>query len=113
MKNNLVRKLLIVTLAMNALPLLAQEATAAGPEGKHIGLPIDWSSRHVVHSVAIDQDFEKAAGHEPRLLFNYFQRKHALEATQAGRLRGAQVRKSSVQRDWNLTLGSGTVAPNM
>src|SRR4051812_46805663 len=113
MNSNLVRKILVITLVLNVLPLLAQEGAAASPEGKHIGLPIDWSSRHVVHSVALDQDFEKAASREPRFLFNHFQRKNALEATRAARWRGAQIRKSSVQRDWNVTLGSGTVAPNM
>src|SRR4051812_41595581 len=113
MNSNILRKLLATVLVAYALPVVAQDGAAAGSEKNRVGVPIDWSSRRVLHSMTLDKEFEGAASHEPRILFQYFQRNNARLATQAGRMRGSLPRKTAIQRDWNFTLGSGTIAPNM
>src|SRR4051812_48527547 len=94
---------------------VAQEEAAAQSHSGHVGLPIDWSSQHVIHSNVTDQEFVDAAGKEPRILLNYFRRQHVLAAAAKPNRKGALTKNSApaIKRDWNWTLGSGTVSPNM
>src|SRR5439155_25003139 len=98
-----------------AIPAGAQQSQSAGDRSGRIGLPIDWSTRHIIHSDLVNDDFAAVARHEPRIMFSWLQRNNARNRSalnNAAGARQAQPKKSSIKRDWNFTLGSGTVAPN-
>ncbi len=97
-------------LFFTALPLMAQDKVTPG----HVGLPIDWSSRHVVHSQVVDGDLQRVAEKDPRILLSWFRRNQAMRAqAMRGALRPSPLRKlkPSIKTDWRFTLGAGTVAP--
>src|SRR6185369_6588956 len=115
MKKNLMLFTTMLLVAASALPGSAQQSQAAMGGQQRIGLPIDWSTRHVIHSGMVDDEFATASRHEPRILFSWLQRNNARNragAFNSSRTRLAAPKKSALKRDWNFTLGSGTVAPN-
>ncbi|MFL6301266.1 MAG: hypothetical protein ACJ71N_11750 [Terriglobales bacterium] len=99
---------MLVALLLATVSASAQDASEA-----HIGLPVDWSNRHVTHTSAPNTaDFEQEARHEPRALYNWiFRQRSRQAAAQVKTFRSAPKTRSRV--DWNFTLGAGKVAPNM
>ena len=85
-------------------------AEAEGNPGA-IGVPMDWSFSHIVHSQVTDSEFERAARQEPRILYNWLIRNHPVKAFDETSI-GADLPRGT-QVDWSFPLGSGTVAPNM
>jgi len=91
---------------------------AAGSRRAGVGLPVDWSSRHVVHSNAVTLEFNHAARQDPRLLYNWLLRNRLQPGAAArfGSLRPlapAAKRRTPMQVDWNFPLGAGTVPFSM
>ena len=76
---------------------LAQSGSAS-PRAGHVGMPIDWSSNHVVHSMVTDQEFADAAGKEPRVLLNWFRRNRIQQAS-AARKAGKKPPAAEIHRD--------------
>src|SRR4051812_44151907 len=112
--------LTIVLAATFSSPMAAQQSQAAKPGDAHVGLPVDWSFRHIVSSTAVTTDFERAAKQEPRVLYNALTRTPRSNARisgtnskgpHGGRLKPTQGASAAI--DWNFTVGPGSVAPNM
>src|SRR5205807_2644883 len=72
--------LAVCTTLLLATGVAQQESAAPASRAGHVGLPIDWSSQHVVHSNVTDQEFADAAGKEPRVLLNYFRKQQVMAA---------------------------------
>jgi hypothetical protein len=80
----------------------------------NVGLPVDWSSRHVLHSNAVTFEFNRAARQDPRLLYNWMLRNRPRPGTAAATAVSAMGKKSApMQVDWNFPLGAGTVPFSM
>lgn len=96
----------------------------------HVGLPIDWSFRHVIHHSKVDSTFYQLSDKEPRVIYNWLQHAHAnvpsaattaVTAPPVGdpdvpfgpRPRAETIVRPPIRRDWNFTLGAGSIAPNM
>lgn len=107
--------------------ILSLAPFSAGQQASHavrpaVGLPIDWSSRHVVHSNAVTLEFNQAARQDPRVLYNWLLRNRAAGnvgvAARVG-LPNSRPSKPSrrtgtpMQVDWNFPLGAGTVPFSM
>lgn len=98
-----------------ALPVLAQDAS------QRVGLPIDWSSSHILHTQRLDAKFESLMQQDPRVLYNWI--RHNSDAMQPGlkhRLPAGfprfrpKVSRPRLSVDWSFPLGpSGTVSINM
>ena len=92
--------------------MCAQEATAP----KHIGVPQDWSQKHIVFSRDALAQHPDLIYREPRILPQAMQR---WQAPNTGVFHGAEPLPASgdnsgPHRDWNMYLGGGgRVAPNM
>jgi hypothetical protein len=91
-------------LAMFLAAGTAQERTAAAGQG-HIGLPQDWSSRHLLQSGPIVDEPANGRFHDPRVIYNHLQHQRALLGqANRGKLK-VQAPASSLKRDWSFTLG--------
>src|SRR5438270_10799471 len=99
MKRYMVAVLAIIV-AAGCIPSPAQ---AAQSSSSHVGLPVDWSFKHLLHSRAETPEFSQSASREPRLLLNWQARHQAGAARQIAR-RGSV--KSATKADWNFTLGA-------
>jgi hypothetical protein len=82
-------------------------------EPGHVGLPVDWSFRHIISHELGDSASEQLAKREPRIVYNLLQRARARQANGMGRPVRQAGHGSSATTDWHVTLGNGTVAPNM
>lgn len=105
--------LAFLTLSLVA-PSSGQQA-AAGSRAA-VGLPVDWSSRHVLHSNAVTLESNQAARQDPRLLYNWLLRNRPQPGTAAAGSAptSAMGKKSTpMQVDWNFPLGAGTVPFSM
>lgn len=91
------------------LPVLAQDAQP------HVGLPIDWSARHIVVHNKVDATFDRLAGRDPRIVYNWLQRAHARGPVAPAPFlkKFGPTAKSKFHGDWHFTLGNGTVAFGM
>ena len=90
-----------------SLVAIGQEAATPPP----IGLPVDWSFRHLITSRAWTAGTEAEARREPRALYNWLLRaRNSAPAPGAG---DHYKVKFANQVDWNFTLGTGRVAVNM
>ena len=108
----------VLVLAFLALSLVAPSPAQQPPasSGAAVGLPVDWSSRHVVHSNAVTLEFNQAARQDPRLLYNWLLRNRPQPGTAAAGTApvSATGKKSTpMQVDWNFPLGAGTVPFSM
>lgn len=102
---------------VSVLTSLSPAQQTAGSARPAVGLPVDWSSRHVVHSDAVTVEFGAAARQDPRLLYNWLLRHRAASAPLAAPLalaakKGAP-KGTPMQVDWNFPLGAGTVPFSM
>ena len=91
--------------------MCAQEATAP----KHIGVPQDWSQKHIVFSRDALAQHPDLIYREPRILHQAMQR---WQAPNSDVFHGAEPLPASVNNsghgDWNMYLGGGgRIAPNM
>ncbi len=93
------------------LPLAGQDA----PAKSSVGLPVDWSFRHLIHSGEWTSAAEAAARREPRLVYQRLARRQSssLAASALSKASSPQHKKSTSKVDWNLTLGAGKVAFGM
>src|SRR4051812_1692303 len=116
MKKHVLSALILVLLAAGSLPLAAQQSQANGRTA-HVGLPVDWSFRQMMHHSANTPEFTSAAQAEPRVLYNWMYRNSKKGASPDGRASRGRLKgnapKASLKVDWNAPLGIGTVAPNM
>src|SRR5215472_16591773 len=85
-----------------AVPSWAQRSQAGS-----ISLPVDWSSRHILHNSTLDVGLARAAVHDPRVLYNWLLRHAGSSSKGVGKKGGRQ------QVDWHFPLGNGTVPPSM
>jgi hypothetical protein len=108
--------LAVCTTLLLAMGVAQQQSAAPTSHAGHVGLPIDWSSRHLVTPRTVDSNLEKMAQHEPRAVFNWAYRNGGIgisnQSLAKGRLKSGGP-KSSSQADWSFTLGTGKVAFNM
>ncbi len=118
---------------VGGLRLAGQSQTAPEP---HVGRVVDWSYHHLVVSGPLSTENLDRAAREPRILFHLVERnlpaavrsfgpptaseadrsrmQFRPEPTRSGDHPRFPVRKRNVlARDWSVSLGAGSVAPNM
>jgi hypothetical protein len=76
-------------------------------------MPLDWTSRRILHSRNLNSELVRAARSERRVLYNWFR-----DSSEALRLSAQNFLRTGKPRfrqrvDWNFPLGAGTVARNM
>jgi hypothetical protein len=99
----------------SCLLLLLAIATLSAPTAKppRVGVPQDWSQRHLIFNRRALIDHPELARMEPRLLFQMMRQSHAT-ADASGRARDNRDEPASgPQRDWNVPLGTGHIAFGM
>ena len=94
------------TVAVLALCLPAQAQQT-------MGVPVDWSHRHLVVTNAADPQQRVAAARDPRMLSNWLRRTQTMGAAQWAPPHGHHRRGNHMTRDWSVSLGAGRVAPAM
>lgn len=100
--------------ALSTLVLAQDTATAA----KHVGLPVDWSHRHIIVSNGATIRGGLAAAQDPRLQSLWLARTRASLGAQhpgpsASAVPKPAVGKKKMHVDWSMSLGNGSVAPTM
>jgi hypothetical protein len=102
----------VATFALVAsLCVLPSEGARA--QGAGFAMPLDWSSRRILHSRALDKELVRAARSERRVLYNWFRDSRASLAFSEHQHPRRAERKAHQRVDWNFPLGAGTVAPTM
>lgn len=97
----------ILVASLFAVPVWSQQPG-------QVGLPIDWSYRHIISHPIVDSGSEELARREPRVAYNLLQHSRARHSMLTGNAANVrQANHGSPQTDWHVTLGNGTVAPNM
>jgi hypothetical protein len=92
---------LIVILLSVANPLLAQERT----EG-HVGVPLDWSTRHILFTNGASPEVAAAAARDPRSWINWNQRSSYLFPKYPARgPERPRPPKKHIRVDWAMSLG--------
>ena len=76
-----------------------------------IGLPQDWTHRHVVFNRQLLSRHPELAAAEPRVLHQFLQRMPYSTAVLSGV--SDEAPSSTMHRDWNVNLGGGKVAFGM
>jgi len=96
-----------------------------GPRPEHVGRVLDWSYRHIVVSGGLSAANLEAAKTEPRILVHLADRNLRRAAGQGGNARENDLpagladstltitKKPPLKRDWSVSLGAGSIAPNM
>ena len=98
----------LIALFFLSLPVAGQDAaTPTSP----VGLPVDWSFRHLIHGRPWTGPTEATARREPRVLYDWMKRQQVRSPSSAGVLK--RKTKFGNRVDWNFTLGAGKVANNM
>jgi hypothetical protein len=98
---------LIVVLLSVAKPLLAQESTEA-----HIGLPLDWSTRHILFTNGGSPEMADAAARDPRSWINWNQRSSYLfRGYPARHPQRPRPRRRQIRVDWAMSLGANGGMP--
>jgi hypothetical protein len=84
----------------------AQEKGAAVTSAQaRVGLPQDWSFRHLLQTGPIVGEPMNGQFHDPRAIYKHLQRQGTLRpAMKGGRLK-VQASSSNLKRDWSFTLG--------
>ncbi len=103
-----------VALRMFCLLLLLAAATLSAPFAKktvRLGIPHDWTERHLIFSRQALTEHPELARMEPRLLFQAMRQQHV--PSQSRPTEENNVPASGEQRDWNVPLGAGRVALGM
>src|SRR3984885_694207 len=104
-----------VALRMFCFLLLLAVATLSAPFARRparLGIPHDWSERHLLFGRNALAEHPELARVEPRLLFQMMTR-HQTAATPARLPEANSVPASGDQRDWNVSLGTGHVSFGM
>jgi hypothetical protein len=110
------------------VPLLCLAGPAQEePDHEHVGRVLDWSYRHLVVSGGLSPANLEAAKTEPRILFHLAARNFHREASSSGQAGDGPEndlsaglgdspfvirKKPPLRRDWSVSLGAGSVAPN-
>jgi hypothetical protein len=105
--------LVLGTLILALISSALAQQTSGRPRAA-VGMPVDWSSRHVVHSNAVTLEFNDAARQDPRVLFGWLLRNRAAGTVGLpNRPPKGRHTVTPMQVDWNFPLGAGTVPPSM
>jgi hypothetical protein len=106
------RRLSFVLGASFAFALAILFSVQSVAQDEQIGLPIDWSSHHLMSSSVANQHFTKIASREPRALYQWFLRNGDKKPLGTDRIAAAKERlaaRSAIQVDWKFPLGTGTL----
>jgi hypothetical protein len=109
------RFLVVLTVAVATVSLSAQDAD----HHLRVSVPIDWSSRHVIHPGKLNLDLARAGTRDPRIIYDWIlhntQRPSAAQTSSASAtgLAGTAIKKPKLQEDWHFPLGNGTVLRSM
>ena len=99
--------------ASAAFVLLLLVSFAAAQDAPHYGIPIDWSSRHVISSAADNVDLQQAIRRDPRQVYNWMlhnrARQQQMTASHPATAKWATTKKGTTAVDWSWPLGAGTV----
>ena len=105
-----------VALRMFFLLLLLAAATLCAPFAKkpsRLGVPHDWTERHLIFSRQALIEHPELLRVEPRLLFQAMKQRQNPVLNQSLPAKEISVPDSSGQRDWNVPLGTGHVTLGM
>ena len=105
-----------VALRMFCLLLLLAAATFSAPFAKRpsrLGIPHDWTERHLIFSRQELTQHPELARAEPRLLFQAMRQQQMPVPSQSGPTEENNAPAFGDQRDWNVSLGTGHVAFGM
>jgi hypothetical protein len=98
-----------LTVGLFVLPLVRAHAE----EKIGFAMPLDWSSRRILHSREVNPELVRAARRERRVLYNWFRDHNQALPIAEERHRSTDKRGSRQRVDWNFPLAAGTVALNM
>ena len=101
--------MLTIAVGLFVLPL---ERTNA-QERAGFAMPLDWTSRRILHSRNLNSALVRAASSERRVLYNWFRDSNEALPLSEEHHRRTEKPRSRQRVDWNFPLGAGTVAPNM
>ncbi len=94
----------------------AMERAASGDatgEPRHLGYPLDWSSRHLVMPGRRTEDVMAAGDRDPRYVYNLVMRRVAAENARIGARFGVPLRhRRRMKIDWSVSLENGYVPAN-
>jgi hypothetical protein len=104
---------------MLGIPLWGQAAmeraasSEATGEPRHLGYPLDWSSRHLVMPGRRTEDVMAAGDRDPRYVYNLVMRRVAAENARIGARFGVPLRhRRRMKIDWSVSLENGYVPAN-
>src|SRR5436305_10892616 len=86
-----------------------QDGAASASQQGHIGLPQDWSFRHVIHSGPIVGTPENSRFNDPRAIYSALRRGRLQRGAQISGARSGKLNaqpKTGLKRDWSFTLGT-------
>jgi hypothetical protein len=94
----------------------AMERAASGDaigEPRHLGYPLDWSSRHLVMPGRRTEDVMAAGDRDPRYVYSLVMRRVAAENARIGARYGVPLRRRHrIKIDWSVSLENGYVPAN-
>jgi hypothetical protein len=95
--------------------LLSLVSSAPAQDAPHYGIPIDWSSHHVISSAADNVDLQQAIRRDPRQVYNWMlHNRGRAQQMMALRPQGTATKATTTKKgvtsvDWSFPLGNGTV----
>jgi len=98
--------LLLAILLLMATPLLAQQATE-----EHVGVPLDWSTRHILFTNGGTPEIQAKAARDIRSWINWNQRSAFLFPRYEARPNIVVRKKRHPRIDWAMSLGPGGGMP--
>ena len=103
------KALLSAIFTVLALATSNAQTLAADSREAHVGLPQDWSSRHLLHPGPVVGAPVNGQFRDPRVIYGQLQQLHNLEGRQLSVRRNlsAKTAPGSMHRDWSFTLGPG------
>ena len=91
-------------------------ATLSAPFAKRspgVGIPQDWSQRHLIFNRNILRDHPELLRTEPRLLFSMMRQRQNFALNLAPQNENGDPAEAGESRDWSVSLGTGHVAVGM
>jgi len=104
---------IVAAFALVASLCVLPSTGARAQEKAGFAMPLDWGSRRILHSRALDKELVRAARSERRVLYNWFRDSRVASASYEHQHPRRAERKARQRVDWNFPLGAGTVAPIM